>query len=391
MTKISGIVLGGMALAVLPGLTAPAPCSCLIQTDKTVAVTPAAGRAVYCGLDLGSKTVKLSVVSMEAGRPTTIKDERQCKRTLGMGALVFDAKTGARGPLSAEATGDLIDTVREYQQICARDHGTLVAAGATQWARDATNISDVTTRVKAATGVAIDVLSPAQEAEYSYVAAAVGAPGRIVLDPGSNSFELAWQPRGSGTIASILVAHGYVRGAVNHIEPAADFAAGRRAYETYTRAAIEEALGTLRPPMTLSALRGLVTAGKIGPEIIALGQDGAVQLSVRGVLRTPARAWIADAAGYDAVLNQRTFSHDPGFGVLTAAPLQPAEISAYLAGIEPVDFKTLTSEPVRSLYGQKALVVPALVDLLLRELSASRLVMVPQELTTGHLLAKLPK
>jgi hypothetical protein len=43
------------------------------------------------------------------------------------------------------------------------------------------------------------------------------------------------------------------------------------------------------------------------------------------------------------------------------------------------------------LYGQKALVVPALAELLLRELGAERLVMVPQETTTGLILAQLPR
>jgi len=44
---------------------------------------------------------------------------------------------------------------------------------------------------------------------------------------------------------------------------------------------------------------------------------------------------------------------------------------------------------LRGLYGQKALVVPALADLLLGELGASRLVTVPQEVTTGNILTQL--
>ena len=83
--------------------------------------------------------------------------------------------------------------------------------------------------------------------------------------------------------------------------------------------------------------------------------------------------------------------NDPAFGPMSAAPLKSAELQAYFTGIKPGDFKVLTSEPVRSLYGQKALVVPALVELLLRELAADRLVMVPQEMTTGLILAQLPR
>jgi hypothetical protein len=385
----SSSFLAVSAFASFLTVDAPAPCSCLIQPDKSVAVKPAPGRTVYCGLDVGSKTVKLSVVSMVKGQNATIKDERQCKRTLGMGALVFDSTAKTAKPLPAESIGYLSDTVKEYQRICTLDHGTMIAAGATQWARDATNTADVVKTVKADTGVTIDVLSPAQESDFSYVAAAVGASGRIVLDPGSNSFELAWQPKGSTTVSSILVAYGYVRGAVNDIEPAATYAAGRAAYQARVKAMIDEELGKLSPVMTLATLHDLVARGSIGPEIIALGQDGAVQLSARGLLKASPDSWIRDASSYDAVLTKQAFSADPSFGVLTAPPIRAAELSSFFSGIQSADFKALTSEPIRSLYGQKALVVPALVDLLFRELGATRLVMVPQENTTGHMLSKL--
>jgi len=46
---------------------------------------------------------------------------------------------------------------------------------------------------------------------------------------------------------------------------------------------------------------------------------------------------------------------------------------------------------VLSLYGQRALAVPALVDLLLRELGASRLIVVPQESAVGNILAHLAR
>jgi hypothetical protein len=234
------------------------------------------------------------------------------------------------------------------------------------------------------------VLSPTQEAVYSYVAGSVRMPGRIVLDPGSNSFELAWQEKGSTTIASILVPYGYVRAAANDFDSASDYASGRAAYQQHARAAIEQELGRLSPPLTLSRLRALVGKGEIGPELIALGEDGAVvPLVVRGWLRDGSGGWTVDPKTYDAALNghRRT---DRSFGIMTAPPLSPADVQSYLRGIRPDDFKALTSEPVRGLYGQKALVTPALAELLLGELGASRLVTVPQEITTGHILTRLP-
>ena len=381
-----------VAVLVLTAASAAAaerPSSCLIAADKQVPVKPGPGRVVYCGLDLGSRSAKLSVVSMERGRATTIRDERICKRTLGMGALVFDSKRGTARPLPDEAIRSLMETIREYKDICARDGGTVVAAGATQWARDATNIAEVVARVDAAAGVRFDVLSPAQEAQYSYAAGSVSTPGRIVLDAGSNSFELAWQEKGASAIASILIPYGYVRAAVNDFDAASDYAAAREAYQRKARAQIEQELGRLRPALDLSGLRRLVRQGRIGPEIIALGEDGAVvPLVVRGWLRDGAGGWVADPKRYDDALSAHRVA-DRWFGIMAAPPLRPAEVEASLRGMRPGDLKTLTSEPVRGLYGAKALVVPALAELLLRELGGSRLVTVPQEVTTGHILTKL--
>jgi hypothetical protein len=367
----------------------PRPSSCVIAADKQVPVKAGPGRSVYCGLDLGSRSAKLSVLSMEKSRPKTVRDERICKRTLGMGALVYDSKAGTARPLPPDAIASLIGTINEYKEICTRDGGTILAAGATQWARDATNVAEVAARVKEATGIPFDVLSPTQEAVYSYAAGSVLTAGRIVLDPGSNSFELAWQEKGSTTVDSILVPYGYVRAAVNDFDPASDYASALAAYQRRARAAIEEELGRLSPPLTLSRLRGLVARGDIGPEIIALGEDGAViPLAVRGWLRDRSGSWTADQKSYDAALSGH-HTADRSFGIMTAAPLSKAEVQSYLRGIGPADFKALRNEPVRGLYGQKALVTPALAELLLGELGATRLVTVPQEVTTGHLLTRL--
>ena len=141
--------------------------------------------------------------------------------------------------------------------------------------------------------------------------------------------------------------------------------------------------------MSLSSLKAMVAEGTLGREIVTLGQDGAVFLPVRGLLRK-AGAWVAEQSSYDEATRRQAPVHDPAFGTMCAAPLRSTELDAYFAGITPEDFRLLTSEPIRSLYGQKALVVPALAELLLRELGAERLVMVPQETTTGLILAQLP-
>lgn len=60
------------------GAAEPGPSSCVIVADKQAPVKVEPGRAVYCGLDLGSRSAKLSVVSIEPGRSATVRDERSC-------------------------------------------------------------------------------------------------------------------------------------------------------------------------------------------------------------------------------------------------------------------------------------------------------------------------
>jgi hypothetical protein len=196
-----------------------------------------------------------------------------------------------------------------------------LAAGATQWARDATNVAEVTARVKDATGIRVDVLSPTQEAVYAYVAGSVRTPGRIVLDSGSNSFQLSWQEKGSATPKSIPGGPSATCAPppTTSSRPS-DYASARAAYQQRARAAIEQELGRLSPPLTLSRLRGLVARGAIGPELIALGEDGAtVPLVVRGWLRDGSGSWTTDQKKYDEALNGHRTA-DRSFGIMTAPP-----------------------------------------------------------------------
>ena len=361
------------------------PSTCAIHPDKTAAVRVPPGREVYCGLDLGSESVKLTVISMEKDSVTSLRDERSCTRTLGMGSKVFDATTGKARALPEPAVAELIETIREYQKLCALDGGAMVAAQATQWAREATNVTEVKERVRKDTGISFGVLSASDAANFGYAAGALATPGRIVLDPGANSFQLSWQERGA-PVQSISVPYGYVRASSTDFEAATSYAAGRAAYETKVLSLIEGALGKLRPAMRLSDLKSKLKSGRLGPDLVTLGQDGAVHFAARGRLRRD-EGWIADAAAYDAVLRAQMPIQDAKYGPMVADPVGFYDLNDYLRGITPQDFKTLKSEPVRSLYGQRAMVVPVLLRLLIRELEPQRVIMSAQEATTGYILA----
>jgi hypothetical protein len=202
-----GDATGGDAVAAAPAVT------CSGEANKTVAVAPAAGRKVYCALDLGSKSAKLQVVSIEPGKPLSFKDERLCKATLGFGAKVFNATTMVKSALADADIANLVTVIQEFKQICAVDKGLLVGAEATQWARDATNIADVKAAVKTGTEIDIEVLSTEEEGQYGYTAATRNAPEKFALDPGSNSFQIGWLEKGQTTPRTVSVDFGYVRAA----------------------------------------------------------------------------------------------------------------------------------------------------------------------------------
>jgi hypothetical protein len=361
------------------------PSTCAIHADKTTGARVAPGREVYCGLDLGSQSVKLTVISMEKDSVVTLRDERSCTRALGMGSQVFDPTAGRGRALPEPAVAELIGTLREFQKLCALDGGAVVAANATQWARDATNVSEVKERVRKDTGISFGVLSASQGADLGYIAGALATPGRIVLDPGSNSFQLSWQERGA-PVQSISVPYGYVRASSTDFETATSYSAGRSAYEAKVLSLIEAALGKLQPPLRLSDLKAKLRNGRIGPDIVTLGQNGAVHFVAKGRLRRNG-AWIADAAAYDAVLAAQMPIQDAKYGPMVAEPVGFYDLNDHLRAITPQDFTALKSEPVRSLYGQRAMVVPVLVRLLIRELAGQKVIMSTQEVATGSILA----
>jgi hypothetical protein len=366
------------------------PIACAIAPDKDVPIKAVLGRQISCGLDLGSRTAKLSVVSMVPGSRATVREERVCRRTLGMGAQVFEAASKTARPLPPASIDSLSATIQAFRTICQADRGTIVSAGATQWARDATNIAEVKARVNAATGIDFDVLSPAQEAAFGYIAGSVNTPGRIVLDPGSNSFQISWQPKSGGQIQSVLVEYGYVRASTADFEPAADYAGAIAAYRAKAKSQIATALARLSPPTDVTMLASHVRSGVLGPDLISLGQDGAVHWFVRGALRDDG-SWIADAKAYDARVAAPTLLPDRGFGVMASPPIQLSDLQAFIRTLGPADFQALKSDPIKGIYGQRALVTPVLMDLLMSELGLRRLIIVPQEIATGQILARMDK
>ncbi|MER5213322.1 Ppx/GppA phosphatase family protein [Streptomyces sp. NPDC002838] len=140
-------------------------------------------------LDVGSNTVHLLVVDAHPGaRPLPAHSH---KAELRLAQLLDD--DGAIGPDGVEK---LITVVQEALQA-AEDKGVEdLLPFATSAVREATNADDVLARVQAETGVELQVLTGAEEARLTFLAArrwfGWSAGKLLVLDIGGGSLEIAY-------------------------------------------------------------------------------------------------------------------------------------------------------------------------------------------------------
>ncbi|MET7437455.1 Ppx/GppA phosphatase family protein [Streptomyces sp. NPDC004082] len=140
-------------------------------------------------LDVGSNTVHLLVVDAHPGaRPLPAHSHKVELRL----AQLLDAD-GAIGP---EGVDRLISVVKEAMQA-AEDKGVEdLLPFATSAVREASNADDVLTRVHTETGVELQVLTGAEEARLTFLAArrwfGWSAGKLLVLDIGGGSLEIAY-------------------------------------------------------------------------------------------------------------------------------------------------------------------------------------------------------
>ncbi|MEU0985706.1 Ppx/GppA phosphatase family protein [Streptomyces sp. NPDC005953] len=140
-------------------------------------------------LDVGSNTVHLLVVDAHPGaRPLPAHSHKEELRL----AELLDDK-GAIGP---EGVDHLISTLHKAVQA-AEDQGCeQVLSFATSAVREATNADQVLSQVREATGVHLEVLTGAEEARLTFLAArrwfGWSAGKLLVIDIGGGSLEIAY-------------------------------------------------------------------------------------------------------------------------------------------------------------------------------------------------------
>jgi exopolyphosphatase / guanosine-5'-triphosphate,3'-diphosphate pyrophosphatase len=139
-------------------------------------------------LDVGSNTVHLLVVDAHRGaHPLPARSEKTVLR--------LAEKITADGTLSTEGADDLVHTVAQARASAAKLGCADLIAFATSAVRDADNAGEVLDRVREETGIELTVLSGADEARLTFLAArrwyGWSAGRLLVLDIGGGSLELA--------------------------------------------------------------------------------------------------------------------------------------------------------------------------------------------------------
>jgi exopolyphosphatase / guanosine-5'-triphosphate,3'-diphosphate pyrophosphatase len=139
-------------------------------------------------LDVGSNTVHLLVVdARRGGHPTPMSST---KAALRLAEAIDDS-----GKLTRRGADSLVATVDEFAKIATSSGCVEFMAFATSAVRDATNSEAVLARVRAETGVQLQVLSGVDESRLTFLAVRRWfgwSAGRIInLDIGGGSLELS--------------------------------------------------------------------------------------------------------------------------------------------------------------------------------------------------------
>jgi exopolyphosphatase/guanosine-5'-triphosphate,3'-diphosphate pyrophosphatase len=139
-------------------------------------------------LDVGSNTVHLLLVDAHWGaRPTPVTSQRW--------TLLLAEMIGADGILGAKGTTDVVTAVTAAATSAKAMGCDELIAFATSAIRDASDSEDVLAAVAAATGIALHVLSGADEARLTFLAVrrwfGWSSGNLLMLDIGGGSLEIA--------------------------------------------------------------------------------------------------------------------------------------------------------------------------------------------------------
>lgn len=137
-------------------------------------------------IDIGSNSVRLVVYERTVNGAHRVADSSKRPARLS-------ERINEDGRLSEQAIDELIDTLRHFLLICTHNHTDQIRAVATAAVRNAANRSDILARIKADTGLVIELLSGEEEASYGFLGMinSLNIRDGFLIDIGGGSTELS--------------------------------------------------------------------------------------------------------------------------------------------------------------------------------------------------------
>jgi exopolyphosphatase/guanosine-5'-triphosphate,3'-diphosphate pyrophosphatase len=234
-----------------------------VSEEIPIAYVP---RETYAALDLGTNNCRL-LVARRAGRGFRIVDAFSRIVRLGEGIA-------QSGRLSQAAMDRTLSALAVCADKMARRKVTQARAVATEACRRADNCEAFLERVRAETGIAVEIISSDEEARLVVVGCAPlldrRAPFAVVLDIGGGSTELVWLrvPRDPRQTPQLLDFVSLPYGVVT----LSDGYDGRAVTEPVYAAMVSEVRAALAPFEQSNAIAGRIGAG----EVQMLGSSGTV-------------------------------------------------------------------------------------------------------------------
>ncbi|OMF35895.1 phosphatase [Paenibacillus sp. FSL H8-0548] len=137
-------------------------------------------------IDIGSNSVRLVVYERTANGAHRVADSS--KRPARLSERIDE-----NGCLPGTAIDELIDTLIHFTMICTHNHTSHIRAVTTAAVRNANNRSEILERIKAETGLIIELLSGEDEASYGFLGMinSLDVQDGLLIDIGGGSTELS--------------------------------------------------------------------------------------------------------------------------------------------------------------------------------------------------------
>ena len=166
-------------------------------------------------IDIGTNTVLLLIAEItDSGEITTVHHEERLPR--------IGRDVDYSGAIQPSAISRAVSVIREYQGVAKAYNVDCTAAAATSAVRDATNRLEFVEAIKAACGIAVEILSGEDEAILAYRGALIGLhPEKrdiAVIDIGGGSTEVTFPTPGSHNGSPLLTRFSLQMGSVRITE-----------------------------------------------------------------------------------------------------------------------------------------------------------------------------